>query len=317
MDADKRIQELQKKMEEDVDNLDEKDKAHYIFEIGKIYKEKKMMDKAIEQFKETIAQTTSFNTKIDAIFEILHIGLMDKNQDILKEYLNKCTELLKTEGGDWEKKNRLKVYEGLNFILNKNFKDAGKNFLEALMTFTSYELFDFKTFVFYTAITNIITVDRKTLKERIIDNSDVLSCINDIPHLQSFLNSFYDGEYSKFFEELYYIIEIIKKDFYLSKHYNFFINEMRIKVYSQFLQSYKTVTIENMANVFGVSTNFIDSELSNFISQGRLNAKIDKVSGIIECSHNEQNIDLYQTTIRESDILISKIHKLSKLLEIS
>jgi 26S proteasome regulatory subunit N7 len=304
-------------MEEDVDNLDEKDKAHYIFEIGKIYKEKKMMDKAIEQFKETIAQTTSFNTKIDAIFEILHIGLMDKNQDILKEYLNKCTELLKTEGGDWEKKNRLKVYEGLNFILNKNFKDAGKNFLEALMTFTSYELFDFKTFVFYTAITNIITVDRKTLKERIIDNSDVLSCINDIPHLQSFLNSFYDGEYSKFFEELYYIIEIIKKDFYLSKHYNFFINEMRIKVYSQFLQSYKTVTIENMANVFGVSTNFIDSELSNFISQGRLNAKIDKVSGIIECSHNEQNIDLYQTTIRESDILISKIHKLSKLLEIS
>ena len=316
MDADKRIEELKKKMEEDVDGIEEKDKASYIFEIGKIYKEKKMMDKAIEQFKETIEKTTSFNTKVDAIFEILHIGLLDKNQDILKEYLAKCTDLLKEEGADWEKKNRLKIYEGLNFILNKNFKDAGKNFIEALMTFTSYELFDFKTFVFYTAITNIITVDRKTLKEKIIDNSDVLSCINDIPHLQKFLNSFYDGEYGQFFEELYYIIQIVKKDFYLSKHYNFFINEMRIKVYSQFLQSYKSVTMENMASVFGVSVNFIDRELSNFISQGRLNAKIDKVSGIIECSQNEQNIDLYQTTIRESDILISKIHKLSKLLEI-
>ena len=316
MEADKRIEELKKKMEEDVDGIEEKDKASYIFEIGKIYKEKKMMDKALEQFKETIAQTISFNTKIDAIFEILHIGLLQKNQDILKEYLAKCAELLKEEGADWEKKNRLKIYEGLNFILNKNFKDAGKNFLEALMTFTSYELFDFKTFVFYTAITNIITVDRKTLKERIIDNSDVLSCINDIPHLQKFLNSFYDGEYGDFFVELYYIIRIIQNDFYLSKHYNYFINEMRIKVYSQFLQSYKTVTMDNMAKVFGVSTNFIDRELSNFISQGRINAKIDKVSGIIECSHNEQNIDLYQTTIRESDILISKIHKLSKLLEI-
>ena len=316
MDADKRIEELRKKMEEDEDGIEEKDKASYIFEIGKIYKEKKMMDKAMEQFKETIAQTSSFNTKFDAIFEILHIGLLEKNQDILKEYLSKCKELLKDEGGDWEKKNRFKVYEGLNFILNKNFKDAGKNFLDALMTFTSYELFDFKTFVFYTAIVNIITVDRKTLKERIIDNSDVLSCINDIPHLQKFLNTFYEGEYSEFFVELYYIIQILKKDFYLSKHYNYFINEMRIKVYSQFLQSYKTVTIENMANVFGVSTNFIDNELSNFISQGRINAKIDKVSGIIECSHNEQNVDLYQTTIRESDILISKIHKLSKLLEI-
>ena len=316
MVEDKRIEELKKKMEEDVEGIEEKDKAIYIFEIGKIYKEKKMMDKAIEQFKETIEKTTSFNTKFDAIFEILHIGLLEKNQDILKEYLSKCQELLKEEGGDWEKKNRFKVYEGLNFILNKNFKEAGKNFLDALMTFTSYELFDFKTFVFYTAITNIITIDRKTLKERIIDNSDVLSCINDIPHLQKFLNTFYEGEYSEFFLELYYIIQTLKKDFYLSKHYNYFINEMRIKVYSQFLQSYKTVTIDNMAKVFGVSTNFIDSELSNFISQGRINAKIDKVSGIIECSHNEQNVDLYQTTIRESDILISKIHKLSKLLEI-
>lgn len=315
MDYKKKISDLEKKMEEDVDGIEELDKATYIFEIGKIYKEQKMMPEAIEKFKETISKTQSFNTKVDALFEICHIGLLEKDLDILKEYLQKIKDLLK-EGGDWEKKNRLKVYEGLYFIFIRNFKKAGKNFLEALMTFTSYELFDFKTFVFYTAVINIISVDRKTLKEKIIDNSDVLSCINDIPHLQKFLNTFYDGQYAEFFKELYYIIQVIKKDFYLSKHYNYYINEIRVKVYSQFLQSYKTVTMENMATVFGVSINFIDRELSNFISQGRINAKIDKVSGIIECNHNEQNIDLYQATIRDSDILISKIHKLSKLLEI-
>jgi len=315
MDFKKRIEELQKKMEEDVDGLEEVDKAQYIFQIGKIYKEEKMYDQALTQFKETISNTKSFNTKIDSLFEICHIGLLQKDLDLLKEYLEKIKDLLK-EGGDWEKKNRLKVYEGLYLLFNRNFKEAGKNFLEALMTFTSYELFDFKTFVFYTAVINIISVDRKTLKEKIIDNSDVLSCINDIPHLQAFLNTFYDGEYEKFFKELYFIIQVLKKDFYLSKHYNYYINEMRVKVYSQFLQSYKTVTMDNMAKVFGVSTNFIDRELSNFISQGRINAKIDKVSGIIECNHNEENVDLYQATIRDSDILISKIHKLSKLLEI-
>lgn len=315
MDYKKKISDLEKKMEEDVDGIEELDKATYIFEIGKTYKEQKMMPEAIEKFKETISKTQSFNTKVDALFEICHIGLLEKDLDILKEYLQKIKDLLK-EGGDWEKKNRLKVYEGLYLIFIRNFKTAGKNFLEALMTFTSYELFDFKTFVFYTAVINIISVDRKTLKEKIIDNSDVLSCINDIPHLQKFLNTFYDGQYAEFFKELYYIIQVIKKDFYLSKHYNYYINEIRVKVYSQFLQSYKTVTMENMATVFGVSINFIDRELSNFISQGRINAKIDKVSGIIECNHNEQNIDLYQATIRDSDILISKIHKLSKLLEI-
>ena len=315
MDFKKRIEELQKKMEEDVDGLEEVDKAQYIFQIGKIYKEEKMYDQALTQFKETISNTKSFNTQIDSLFEICHIGLLQKDLDLLKEYLEKIKDLLK-EGGDWEKKNRLKVYEGLYLLFNRNFKEAGKNFLDALMTFTSYELFDFKPFVFYTAVINIISVDRKTLKEKIIDNSDVLSCINDIPHLQSFLNTFYDGEYEKFFKELYFIIQVLKKDFYLSKHYNYYINEMRVKVYSQFLQSYKTVTMDNMAKVFGVSTNFIDRELSNFISQGRINAKIDKVSGIIECNHNEENVDLYQATIRDSDILISKIHKLSKLLEI-
>ena len=308
MDFKKRIEELQKKMEEDVDGIEEVDKATYIFEIGKIYKEQKMFPQAITQFKETISNTKSFNTKIDALFEICHIGLMTKDLDLLKEYLEKIKESLK-EGGDWEKKNRLKVYDGLYLLFNRNFKEAGKNFLEALMTFTSYELFDFKTFVFYTAVINIISVDRKTLKEKVIDNSDVLSCINDIPHLQKFLNTFYDGEYEQFFKELYFIIQVLKKDFYLSKHYNYYINEIRVKVYSQFLQSYKTVTMDNMAKVFGVS-------MSNFISQGRINAKIDKVSGIIECNHNEQNVDLYQATIRDSDILISKIHKLSKLLEI-
>ena len=315
MDFKKRIEELQKKMEEDVDGLEEVDKAQYIFQIGKIYKEEKMYDQALTQFKETISNTKSFNTKIDSLFEICHIGLLQKDLDLLKEYLEKIKDLLK-EGGDWEKKNRLKVYDGLYLLFNRNFKEAGKNFLEALMTFTSYELFDFKTFVFYTAVINIISVDRKTLKEKVIDNSDVLSCINDIPHLQKFLNTFYDGEYEQFFKELYFIIQVLKKDFYLSKHYNYYINEIRVKVYSQFLQSYKTVTMDNMAKVFGVSTNFIDRELSNFISQGRINAKIDKVSGIIECNHNEQNLDLYQATIRDSDILISKIHKLSKLLEI-
>ena len=68
MDFKKRIEDLQKKMEEDVDGLEEVDKAQYIFQIGKIYKEEKMYDQALNQFKETITNTKSFNTKIDSLF---------------------------------------------------------------------------------------------------------------------------------------------------------------------------------------------------------------------------------------------------------
>ena len=54
--------------------------------------------------------------------------------------------------------------------------------------------------------------------------------------------------------------------------------------YSQFLESYKSVTIKNMSKSFGVSVEFIDKEVSHFISIGKLNCKIDKVDGVIQSS---------------------------------
>lgn len=45
----------------------------------------------------------------------------------------------------------------------------------------------------------------------------------------------------------------------------------------KFLESYKSVTLESMASAFGVSVDFIDKELVDFIVAGRLPAKIDKV----------------------------------------
>lgn len=254
---DLKIKELDEKILKAENSVEETDVTHFNFEKAKLYKEHKQKTQALAEFKKVIEKSQSFNLKMDSVFEILHIGLLNKDLDLLKEHIDLCKKFLK-DGGDWEKRNRLKVYEGLYGLLQRNFKDAGKLFLEALMTFTNYELFDYKTFVFYTAICNIITVDRVTLKNRVIDNSDVVSCIREIPNLQNFLESFYNGNYSGFFLEFYQIIQRIKTDFFLSKHTNYFIREMRIKVYSQFLQSYKSVTMQNMAECFGVSSEFVD-----------------------------------------------------------
>lgn len=68
---------------------------------------------------------------------------------------------------------------------------------------------------------------------------------------------------------------------------------MRVVIYSQFLESYKTVTLESMANAFGVSVSFIDRELSELISSKRLNCKIDKVSGIVESERADKRNLLY------------------------
>lgn len=73
------------------------------------------------------------------------------------------------EGGDWERKNRLKVYEGLYCMSTRNFKKAADLFLDSISTFTTYELFPYDTFIFYTVLTSIISLDRVSLKQKVND----------------------------------------------------------------------------------------------------------------------------------------------------
>ena len=91
---------------------------------------------------------------------------------------------------------------------------------------------------------------------------------------------------------------------------------MRLVAYKQYLESYKSVTIENMANAFGVSSDFIDRELSTFIYNGKLNCKIDKVSGVIESNRPNKKAELFQQTIHLGDTLLNRVQKLARGLDI-
>jgi 26S proteasome regulatory subunit N7 len=54
------------------------------------------------------------------------------------------------------------------------------------------------------------------------------------------------------------LTEQIKLDRYLQPHFRYYMREVRVVVYSQFLESYKSVTMEAMAAEFGVTIDFID-----------------------------------------------------------
>ncbi len=71
----------------------------------------------------------------------------------------------------------------------------------------------------------------------------------------------------------------LARDRYLSGHLAYLLRELRIVAYTQFLESYRSVTLQSMSDAFGVSTTFLDKELARFISVGRLNCSVDKVAG--------------------------------------
>ncbi|CAH1445556.1 unnamed protein product [Lactuca virosa] len=89
------------------------------------------------------------------------------------------------------------------------------------------------------------------------------------------------------------ITEHINLDRYLHPHFHFYMREIRTVVYSQFLESYKSVTIEAMAKAFSVIVDFIDLELSLFIAAGKLHCKIDKVASVLETNRPDAKNALY------------------------
>ena len=67
-----------------------------------------------------------------------------------------------------------------------------------------------------------------------------------------FLNALYECRYRDFMVALAQIERELRADRFLAANAPALIRSMRIAVYSQFLSSYRSVTIESMAESFGV-----------------------------------------------------------------
>ena len=57
-------------------------------------------------------------------------------------------------------------------------------------------------------------------------------------------------------------------------------------------------------------------ELARFINLGRLHAKVDKVGGVVETNRPDSKNYQYQNTIKQGDILLNRIQKLSRVINI-
>lgn len=64
-------------------------------------------------------------------------------------------------------RNRLKVYQGINNVLSRDYKAAAALFLETVSTFTSLELMSYPAFVGMTVLVAAIALDRPELKEKV------------------------------------------------------------------------------------------------------------------------------------------------------
>ncbi|OUS48924.1 putative proteasome regulatory subunit [Ostreococcus tauri] len=312
-----RLKAIEAKIEDARENLGDVEVRDAMHERATFYATIGSCEKAVEAFEETEGKTTSAGQKLDGAFSLMRmrLGRMELNE--VRKLIEKIKDMLEQPGGgDWERKNRLKVYEGLHAAATRNFELATKLFLDSLSTFASYELMTYDDFVFYAVICAVVTLPRTELKAKVIDSPEVLSVLNRLPGLGDFLNALHRCDYRTFMAAFPVVAAQVESNVWLSPHYRYFLREVRVVAYAQYLQSYKSVTVKSMADSFNVSEDFIDRELSHFIVAGRLNCKIDKVSGVLQTNRPDLKNSLYQTLIKDGDALLNNVSKLSRVIDL-
>ncbi|KAK4056051.1 proteasome regulatory particle subunit [Microbotryomycetes sp. JL221] len=241
-------------------------------------------DAAIAAHEEAIEKTPGLGTKIDLRLTMIRIGFFYGDHQIISTNVDKTQGRAKTtfvrsfaaladcpsdllhshrlvdEGGDWDRRNRLKAYEGLYLLSIRNFKRGGELLLDVLSTFTATELLDYDEFVTLCVIAGALILDRKDLKKKIIDAPEVIALIPTTPSLSDYCASLWKCDYNAFFRALAKVEEThFLKSRLLSPHTRYYVREMRIKAYAQLLESYRSVTLTSLCDAFGVSQSFMDA----------------------------------------------------------
>ncbi|KAK0480939.1 PCI-domain-containing protein [Armillaria novae-zelandiae] len=256
---------------------------------------------AVDAQKVALEKTPGLGSRIDIALTIARIGFF---------WLDRPLEWWK-KAGDWDRRNRLKVYKGLHLLSIRQFKRGGELLLDALSTFTATELLSYNDFV--------------ALTKKIISSPEVIQLLPEQPTLGDIVKNLYECHYDKFFVALATLEQThLLPSRFLSPHTRFYVREMRILAYNQLLQSYKSLTLESMGQAFGVRPEFIDNELSHFISTGRLNATIDKVHGVVETTRMGFNDTIAPTlslksaavdvVLKQGDLVLGDAGRLSRVL---
>jgi len=256
-------------------------------------------------------KSASTNQRITQSYSVLKIYLAYNKMDLFREELDKAKELVEL-GGDWTALNILRVFEGLGEMRDRRFEKAADLFIGSIATYTATDLMSYERFLKYCILCSCLSKDRKTLKEKIVDSSDVKGV--NIPLMKDFVTCLVKCDYINYFKLLIRVMEFMKQDLLLHEHVYTYFRAMRLRGYAQYFVVYKTSTLAQLAERFGVSLEFVDRDIADFIYNGKLQGKIDKVEGVVSSERGDPVNDEYHKIIKLGDNLLNKISKLSHLI---
>lgn len=97
---------------------------------------------------------------------------------LVKKELERAKALVES-GGDWDRRNRLKAYEGLYLLTVRSYNLAAPLLLDSLSTFTSYELCTYSNLVVYSVLAGSVSLKRVDFKSKVVDAPEIRAILGD------------------------------------------------------------------------------------------------------------------------------------------
>ena len=123
-------------------------------------------------------KTGVLGTKIDLVLAITRIGIFFNDKPMVKKQVDRAKTLVES-GGDWDRRNRLKAYQGLHLLTVRSYTLAAPLLLDSLSTFTSYELCSYSSLVVYSVLAGSVSLKRVDFKSKVVDAPEIRAILGD------------------------------------------------------------------------------------------------------------------------------------------
>lgn len=160
-----RLKQIDDKLEDAEKNLGEtevsealREKASYLAQIGEY-------QPALEAHERALEKQAGLGQKIDIRLSMIRIALFHADHAVISANMDAAQKLV-DDGGDWDRRNRLKAYKGMYLLSIRDFKQGGQLLLDIISTFTATELISYEDFVALCIIAGTLILDRKDVKKK-------------------------------------------------------------------------------------------------------------------------------------------------------
>lgn len=137
-----------------------------------------LQEKALPTYEGVFEKTSVLGTKIDIVLAMIRINLFYGDRVAAKKNIDRAMSLVDS-GGDWDRRNRLKAYQGLYLLTIRAYNLAAPLLLDSLSTFTSTELCSYSSLVVYAVLAGSISLKRVDFKSKVVDSPEIRAILGN------------------------------------------------------------------------------------------------------------------------------------------